>query len=380
MEKRLSSPTRALVILGLAFVLFSGAVCMPAVRRTDPRLEQIALPPGFEIEVFATVPNARSLARGDKGTIFVSNRSGGEAIYAVVDRDRDYRADTVYRLAAGMNTPNGIAFRDGDLYVAEINRVLRWDNIEDRLDNPGNPVIVNDQFPSDRHHGWKYLAFGPDDKLYIPVGAPCNICDNPDDPRYASIMRMNPDGSELEVYASGARNSVGFAFHPETEELWFTDNGRDWLGDDVPPDELNRVAEKGQHFGYPYCHGGTILDPQFGEGKSCADFAPPVQALGPHVAALGMLFYRGDMFPETYRDKILIAEHGSWNRSNPIGYRITAVTLDGNVSRGYDVFAEGWLNGKSAWGRPVDLLELPDGSLLVSDDFAGKIYRITYEG
>lgn len=371
--------SRLLTFLGLAFVLLSGAVCMPAVRHQDPRLSDIKLPAGFSIDIYASVPNARSMALGEKGTLFVGNRSGSESVYAVVDQDGDFHADTVYRIAKGMNEPNGIAFRNGALYVAEINKIVRWDNIEDRLENPGNPTVVYDSLPSDKHHGWKYLAFGPDDKLYVPVGAPCNICDRPDDPRYASIMRMNPDGTDAEVYASGIRNSVGFDFHPETGDLWFTDNGRDWMGNDAPADELNRADKAGMHFGYPFCHQGDVLDPKLGEGRSCDEFTPPVQNLGPHVAALGVHFYRGKMFPKEYRNKVLICEHGSWNRDTPIGYRVSMVGLEGNASTGYKVFAQGWLKGNSAWGRPVDLLELKDGSLLVSDDFAGKIYRISYK-
>lgn len=371
--------TRLFSFLGLAFVMVSGLVCAPAARHQDPRLVDIKLPTGFSIEIYASVPNARSMALGDKGTLFVGNRSGSESVYAVVDNDGDYHADTVYRIAKGMNEPNGIAFRDGSLYVAEINKIVRWDNIEDRLENPGNPTVVYDSLPSDKHHGWKYLAFGPDDKLYVPVGAPCNICERPDDPRYASIMRMNPDGSEAEVFASGIRNSVGFDFHPETGDLWFTDNGRDHLGNDTPADELNRAHKPGMHFGYPFCHQGDVIDPKLGEGRTCDEFTPPAQKLGPHVAALGVHFYQGKMFPKEYRNKVMICEHGSWNRDTPIGYRVSMVGLEGNTSTGYKVFAQGWLKGSSAWGRPVDLLELADGSLLVSDDFAGKIYRISYK-
>ena len=265
------------------------------------------------------------------------------------------------------------------LYVMEVNRLLRYNDIEDHLDAPPDPVVVYDRYPTDSHHGWKFIRFGPDGMLYIPVGAPCNICDEEDD-RYASITRINHDGNGFEIFSHGVRNTVGFDWHPVTEELWFTDNGRDWLGDDMPPDELNRAPEKGVHFGFPYCHGEDILDPEFGEGQDCADYVSPAQELDPHVAALGMRFYTGDMFSENYRDQILIAEHGSWNRSIPIGYRLMLVELNGDDVVGYKVFAEGWLQGMTAWGRPVDVLVMPDGSLLVSDDFAGVIYRITYTG
>lgn len=241
--------------------------------------------------------------------------------------------------------------------------------------------MVTDDYPSDEHHGWKYIAFGPDGWLYVPVGAPCNICRSRN-PIYASITRIRPDGSGREIYASGVRNTVGFTWHPETEELWFTDNGRDWLGNDRPPDELNRAPEKGLHFGYPHCHGRDVVDPELGSEGACEKTVPPVQDLGPHVAALGMEFYTGEMFPAEYRGRVFIAEHGSWNRDDPLGYRVTTVTLDGNRATSYDVFAEGWLAGsdeEDAWGRPVDLEILPDGSMLVSDDKAGAIYRITYQ-
>jgi glucose/arabinose dehydrogenase len=283
----------------------------------------------------------------------------------------------VLTLASGLNTPNGVAFRGGALYVAEIGRVLRFDGIESRLGNPPPPVVVSDRFPGDTHHGWKFIRFGPDGLLYVPVGAPCNICE-PDPARYAAIFRMKPDGSGLERYASGVRNTVGFDWDPKTGELWFTDNGRDWLGNNAPPDELNHAPRPGMHFGYPYCHGKAWADPEFGSKRPCADFTPPAMELGPHVAALGMRFYTGTMFPPAYRNHIFIAEHGSWNRFPPIGYRISLVRLRDGKAVSYEPFAEGWLGGLTAWGRPVDLLVMPDGALLVSDDKAGAVYRITY--
>lgn len=341
-------------------------------------LENIQLPPGFQISVFAEdIGDARSLALGANGTVFVGNRSGN-SVFAVRDTDGDGRADEQYTIASGLNTPNGVAFHNGDLYVAEVSRVLRFDNIEANLSTPPEPVVVNDSFPTDAHHGWKFIAVGPDEKLYVPVGAPCNIC-NPANDRYASITRMNLDGSDLEIFAAGIRNTVGFDWHPETGELWFTDNGRDRMGDNIPPDELNHAPEAGLHFGYPYCHGGDIADPEFGDQRACAEFTAPAQKLGPHVAALGMRFYTGEMFPEEYTNQILIPEHGSWNRSEKIGYRVMMVTLDGNTATSYEPFATGWLQGQSAWGRPVDLLVMPDGALLVSDDEADVVYRIWYE-
>jgi len=348
-----------------------------AADAQDLPLDKIRLPRGFEIGIYArNVPGARSMTISPSGVLFVGTRTEGN-VYAILDTNKDNKADEVITLARGMNMPNGVALRDGALYVAEINRVLRYDNIEAHLKDPPSPVVVNDGFPSDRHHGWKFIRFGPDGMLYVPVGAPCNICER-DDKRYASIMRMKPDGSGLEVFASGIRNTVGFDWHPETHELWFTDNGRDMMGDNLPPDELNRAPKKGMDFGFPYCHGKNIPDPEFGGKHKCDEFTPPEMELGPHVAALGMRFYTGKMFPRAYRNQIFIAEHGSWNRSVPIGYRVTVVQLEKNHAVKYETFAEGWLQQGKAWGRPVDVLVMPDGALLVSDDHAGAIYRISY--
>lgn len=360
--------------------LLSSGACLhlgsPVSGNQDLPLNKIRLPDGFEISIYASdVPGARSMALGPNGTLFVGTRVG--KVYAIVDRNRNNRADEVITVARGLRMPNGVAFRGGALYVGEVSRVLRYDNIEARLSNPPTPVVVNDTFPGDRHHGWKFIRFGPDGQLYVPVGAPCNVCERSDG-RYALIMRMNPDGTGLEVFARGVRNTVGFDWHPETKTLWFTDNGRDWLGDDVPPDELNHAPRKGLHFGFPYCHGGDISDPEFGEKHACEEFVPPAMKLGPHVAAIGMRFYTGTMFPDRYRNQIFIAEHGSWNRSTPIGYRVTLVRLEENRAVTYEVFAEGWLQGNAAWGRPADVLVMPDGALLVSDDRAGVIYRIVY--
>ncbi|NIT34961.1 MAG: sorbosone dehydrogenase family protein [candidate division Zixibacteria bacterium] len=342
-------------------------------------IDEIKVPPGFRIGVYAyPVPGARSLALGEKGTVFVGTRGKGK-VYALSDRDGDGRAEEVATIAEGLNNPNGVASRGGALYVAEISRVIRFDDVENRLERPPAPATVNDTFPRDKHHGWKFIRFGPDGKLYVPVGAPCNVCER-DDERYASIMRMNADGSGLEVFARGVRNTVGFDWHPDTGELWFTDNGRDWMGDNEPPDELNRAPRAGLHFGFPYIHGADIPDPTYGKKGRPPAFTPPAKELGPHVAALGMRFYVGEMFPPAYRGQIIIAEHGSWNRTTPIGYRLTLVRLDGNGAASYEVFAEGWLRGRIAWGRPVDVLVMPDGTLLVSDDKAGAVYRITYHG
>jgi glucose/arabinose dehydrogenase len=343
-------------------------------------LEKIKLPAGFKIEVFAEVDNARSMAISPSGTLFVGNRNE-DKVYAVKDVDGDFKADKKWVIATGMNMPNGVAFKDGDLYVAEVSKISKFPAIESKLANPGKAVTVYDKYPTETHHGWKYIAFGPDGKLYVPVGAPCNICESKD-PQYASITRMNADGSGMEVFASGVRNTVGFTWHPETKDIWFTDNGRDMLGDDVPPCELNVATKAGMHFGYPYCHGGTITDPEFGSKRPCTDFAKPAQNLGAHVAPLGLKFYKGNQFPAPYSGNLFIAEHGSWNRSKKSGYKIGLVKMSGGKAAGYESFATGWLDETSqkVWGRPVDVLVLADGSLLVSDDQANVIYRISYKG
>jgi len=334
-------------------------------------LDDIELPPGFSIDEFADVPNARSLALGSKGTLFVATRRPGK-VYAVVDGAQGRKT---IELVDGLRQPNGIAFHNGALYVAEIDRVTRYQDIEANLFDVPTGEQLDIDLPSKSHHGWRYIGFGPDGKLYIAIGAPCNICD---EEGFARIIRMNPDGSDRETYATGIRNSVGLTWHPESGELWFTDNGRDMLGDDLPPDELNHATAKGQHFGYPYCHGGEVLDPKFGQGRDCQDYRAPAQNLGPHVASLGLKFYTGAMFPENYHGQIFIAEHGSWNRSKKVGYRITLVRLERGQAVSYEPFALGWLQNESVSGRPVDLLIHTDGSMLVSDDHAGKIYRISY--
>ena len=361
-------------------LLLALAAVAPAAARAAPDLSRIVLPEGFAIEVFAEVPLARSMALGDRGTVFVGTRKD-DRVWAIPTRagegGRVEPAGPPVVIASGLNTPNGVAFRDGDLYVAEISRITRYPGIEGRLDDPPAPRVVRDDFPTATHHGWRYIAFGPDGRLYVPIGAPCNICN---EDGFAVITRLEPDGKGREVFARGVRNSVGFTWHPRTGEMWFTDNGRDWMGDDLPPDELNRAPRAGLHFGYPYCHGDGIADPEYGEGVDCDRFEAPAQALGPHVAGLGVKFYTGDAWPERWRDQVFIAEHGSWNRSEKIGYRVSVVRLEGNEAVAYEPFAEGWLQGDKVSGRPVDLLVLPDGSMLVSDDYAGAIYRITWKG
>lgn len=342
------------------------------------KLDLIKLPPGFEIHLYAeNITNARQLALGDRGTVFAGSRKAG-VVHAVVDHDNDLYAEGIYLIDRDLSMPSGIEFRFGSLYVAALDRILRYDDIETSLEHPPEPALVTDAFPDKTHHGWKYLRFGPDSLLYVPVGAPCNICD---EPGFAQIRRIMADGSGMEVYAEGVRNSVGLTFQPGTENLWFTDNGRDLMGDDMPGDELNVAPEAGLNFGYPYCHQGDTPDPEFGEGKSCADYTPPALVLGAHVAALGLTFYTGDMFPPSYTNQLFIAQHGSWNRTEKSGYNILLVKFDAEgVITGSEVFASGWLQGQENWGRPNDVMQMPDGSLLVSDDQAGVIYRITYSG
>jgi glucose/arabinose dehydrogenase len=374
---RFASRQAAALIASLALAA-AAAGPLHAGDDLQEKLALIELPPGFEIAIYADgIENARQLALGDAGTVFTGSRETGK-VYAVVDDDGDYVPNRIHLVDKGLNMPSGLEFRNGSLYVGAIDRILRYDGIEQSLEQPPEPVVVSAAFPAKTHHGWKYLRFGPDGLLYVPVGAPCNICD---EPGFAEIRRIRADGTGMETYARGVRNSVGLAFHPDSGELWFTDNGRDMLGDDLPGDELNHAPRSGMHFGYPYCHQGDTPDPELGAGKPCADYAPPALTLGAHVAALGLMFYTGDMFPTAYRKQLFVTQHGSWNRSSKVGYNILLVRFDaaGQVA-GSEVFASGWLQGQDNWGRPNDLLQLPDGSLLVADDQAGAIYRISYRG
>ena len=345
----------------------------------DANLSKIKLPPGFTISYFAqNVGGAREIAVGPDGTVYAG--SVGNKVYALPDRNKDGRADEVITIATGLNSPNGVAVRNGALYVAEINRVLRYDNIAKQLKASPKPVVVYSKLPDKEWHGYRYIAFGPDGKLYVPVGAPCNSC-LPEAPVFATINRMNPDGSGFQTFAKGVRNTVGFDWSPIDKALWFTDNGRDQLGDNLPSDELNRATGPGLHFGFPYFFAGDVPDPELSKGKTVSSYVKPAQKLGPHVAALGMKFYTGKQFPAKYRNQIFIPEHGSWNRSQKIGYRISLVTLDasGKKATSYTTFAQGWLQGQTPWGRPVCLLQMPDGSLLVSDDQNDAVYRISYK-
>lgn len=357
-----------------------GEAALTDYAKTLP-LDKIKMPQGFVIEVYAEVNNARSLAMSPEGTLYVGNRNG-DKVYAVRDTDGDNKADKRWVIASGLNMPNGVAVQGGDLYVAEVSRITKYPTIESNLGKAITPVVVKEDYPTETHHGWKYIAFGPDGRLYVPVGAPCNICKSEDEV-YASITSINKDGSDRKIIASGVRNTVGFTWHPVTKELWFTDNGRDMLGDDVPPCELNRAPQAGLHFGYPYCHGGTISDPEFGSKEPCSKFTKPAQNLEAHVAPLGIKFYTGNNFPAEYKNQAFIAEHGSWNRSTKSGYRVSLVRVNDNTTAtAYETFASGWLDDatQKSWGRPVDVLVLKDGSMLVSDDQAGVVYRIYYKG
>ncbi|GAB3280799.1 PQQ-dependent sugar dehydrogenase [Parahaliea aestuarii] len=345
-------------------------------------LEKLNLPEGFVIEVYVDdVANARQMALGDAGTLFIGTRAAGD-VYAVEDSDGDGRPDAKRVIASELARPSGVAVHEGDLYVAEVSQIRRYPAIESQLASGADLEfsIFVDGLPTEEHHGWKYIDFGPDGHLYVPVGAPCNICD--EEEPFATILRVAADGSDYQVYARGVRNSVGFDWHPQTGELWFTDNGRDMMGDDIPDCELNRVSTPGEHFGYPYFHAGDVRDPEYGEGKDPGDYTAPVAKLGAHVAPLGMYFYEGEAFPEAYRH-LFIVEHGSWNRSKKVGYQVKMAVLEGNEVTAYRPFIDGWLNNDeddSYWGRPVALLPLVDGSLLLSDDYAGVVYRVSYRG
>ncbi|WP_235298530.1 PQQ-dependent sugar dehydrogenase [Portibacter marinus] len=379
----------------LISILFSSGILLACFSKINPPskvfgpdyegnlpLDTLQLPEGFKIDVYAEgVTNARSMAYSPDGTLYVSTRNEGN-VYALKDTDGDYKVDSKTTILEDLTLPNGVALRNGDLYIAEVNRILRVKDIANNIKEGVDFEVINEEYPDKKHHGWKYIAFGPDDKLYVPVGAPCNICESEED-IFNTITRMDPDGSNMEIVHSGIRNTVGFDWHPVTGDLYFTDNGRDWMGDDQPECELNRATEAGMHFGYPYCHQGNLLDPKLGEGKSCDDYIAPVLKLGPHTAPLGIEFYTGEMFPSEYKNQAFIARHGSWNREKKIGYDVILVEFDANNNAvRYTPFITGWLNNENdkVWGRPVDIEQLPDGSILISDDYADAIYRVYYEG
>ena len=378
--------TRAFFVLS---GVFAASLAVSGLQSASP-VDRLTVPPGFHLSVFAEkVENAREMALGTQGTVFVGSRTAGK-VHAIVDTNGDYKADRVVVIATGLDQPNGVAMRNGALYVATASRLLRFDDIERHLDAPPTPVTVRDDLPNPKAgHTWKFIAFGPDDMLYMSIGAPCNVCMSP--PMVSSIVRMKPDGSGMEVFADGVRNSVGFDWHPATRELWFTDNGRDMMGDDLPHDELNVAATPGLHFGFPFCHQGDVPDPEFGAKRACSATEPPVQKLGPHVAAVGMAFYTGTMFPATYRNAAIIALHGSWNRAKPSGYSVMAAHTDGRRVTSYEPLVDGflpgiksgdapggWGAGKAALGRPADVLQMADGSILISDDAANRLIRVSY--
>jgi glucose/arabinose dehydrogenase len=381
--------TGRLVAALCAAALGAGLTAFARQAPQTPRpLGALVVPAGFRFEVFAeNVGNARMMTLGPQGTVFVGSQFAGK-VYAVVDRDGDHKADRVVTIATGLRQPNGVAMRNGALYVATTSQILRFDDIEKQLDAPPKPVTVRDDLPNpNQGHTWKFIAFGPDDMLYTSVGSTCNICAPA--AMTAAILRMKPDGSALETYAEGVRNSVGFAWHPVTRELWFTDNGRDMMGDDVPDDELNVAYKPGMHFGFPFCHQGDVADPEFGGQRACSAAEPPVQKLGAHVAAIGFTFYTGTMFPARYKNAAIIAEHGSWNRSTPSGYRVMAAFTDRRRVTGYEPFLDGFLPGAggapggrgatgAASGRPADTLQLADGSMLISDDMGNRLIRVSY--
>jgi glucose/arabinose dehydrogenase len=375
-----------------ALLMLSGVLAagLTVAGQSPSPIDRLTVPAGFHLSVFAeNVENAREMVLGPKGTLFVGSRTAGK-VHAIVDANGDHQADRVVVIAKGLDQPNGVAMRNGALYVATASRLLRFDDIEGHLDAPPAPVTVRDDLPNPKTgHTWKFIAFGPDDLLYMSIGAPCNVCASP--PMVSAIVRMKPDGSGMEVFAEGVRNSVGFDWHPMTKALWFTDNGRDMLGDDVPNDELNVAAKPGLHFGFPFCHQGDVADPEFGAQRACSATTPPVQKLGPHVAAIGMTFYTGSMFPASYKNAAIIALHGSWNRSTPSGYKVMAAHTDGGRVTGYEPLVDGFLPGiaagsapggfgagKAALGRPADVLQLPDGSLLISDDAGNRLLRLSY--
>jgi glucose/arabinose dehydrogenase len=361
------------------------AAAAPAAKtapadKTAAILSGLKLPKGFRIAVYADkVETARSMAVSGSGVVYVGSRKAGK-VYALVDADKDGVAEKVVTVAEGLQHPIGVTLLNGALYVAEISRIIRFDNIDATYAAKPAYKVVKDDLPKETWHGEKFIKAGPDGKIYVPIGAPCNTCNKEDQP-YSKLWRMNADGSNFEEYARGIRNTVGFAWHPQTRELWFTDNGPDMMGDNTPSCELNVAPKAGLHFGFPYCHGGVLPDPEFGKLQACEQFVAPVAKLGPHVAPLGLAFYSGTQFPQQYRNNLFIAEHGSWNRDNKIGYKVSLVTLYNSKVVSTTTFIDGFLrDGDDVVGRPVDIAVLADGSMLVSDDHGGRIYRVTYTG
>ncbi|WP_440054040.1 PQQ-dependent sugar dehydrogenase [Pseudoalteromonas sp. T1lg65] len=359
----------------LAFSVSITSLFLTAQAIAEDILPRLSVPAGYKISYFAKdVDNARQMAVGKDGTVYVGSRKAGK-VHALIDHNRDGVADKKILIAEGLNLPSGIALKNGDLYVAEVERIIKFSQIAKNLKAPKSEVVFDD-LPDKRHHGWKYLTFSPEGELIIPVGVPCNVC--AEDPKFGRIFSLNLETKKLSTIALGVRNSVGFDYHPKTGKLWFSDNGRDMMGDDIPPCELNRVDEVGQHFGFPYVHGGSVLDPEFGEGKKVTDYVMPALALQAHVAPLGIHFYRGKQFPQAMQHQLFVAEHGSWNRSKKVGYRVMVAKVENGQIRGYEPFITGFMENETTYGRPAAIAELADGSLLVSDDYANAIYRVSY--
>ena len=339
-------------------------------------VDKLKAPKGFKVEVYASgMPNARSLALGDKGTVFVGSRLQ-DKVYAIVDKGGKREVKII---ASGLYRPNGVAFKNGTLYIMELSQLSKIDKIEDNLDNPPKPTVILDGLPKDEAHGWKYIAIGPDNKLYFEIGQPCNNCLPPEG--YATMRRVNLDGTGMETIAQGIRNTVGFDWHPTSKELYFTDNSRDWMSEDLPNDELNRMTKVGQHFGSPFCYQGNLPDQEFGWGRKCEEFTPPIALMGPHTAALGMKFYTGNSFPAKYKNQILVARHGSWNKTNKLGGDVVLVNIKKDGTAGpIEPFLTGFLENNSYVGRPVDVMVMKDGSVLVSDDWNDAVWRVSAGG
>ncbi|WP_404341011.1 PQQ-dependent sugar dehydrogenase [Pseudoalteromonas mariniglutinosa] len=358
----------------LLFLLTLNMLATPVMAHDI--LEKLTVADGFTISLFATdVENARQLAVSKRGIVYAGSRKAGK-VYALIDHNSDGVADRKMVIATDLNMPSGLAIKDGDLYVAEVERIIRFKDIDKQLKSPTYDVVY-DQFPTDRHHGWKFIRFAPSGELIVPVGVPCNICE--EDQRYGRIFSLDLENKTLKTIAKGVRNSVGFDFHPRSQALWFSDNGRDMMGDDTPPCEINRVSNEGEHFGFPYVHGGAILDPEFGVGKNIADYKAPALSLAAHVAPLGIHFYQGKQFPNNYEEQLFVAEHGSWNRTKKAGYKVAIATIEQGQVIKYTPFITGFMQNEETFGRPVAFAELADGSLLISDDFAGVIYRVSYK-
>ncbi len=365
----------------IVLLLLLNSNALLADSSTPLPLDKLKLPPGFSISIYAEkLPGARTLASSDSGVIFIGTRGEGK-VYALIPAKNVNEKMRMITLLTGLNEPNGVAYYQGDLYVAETNRILKYEKVETHIDNMPAPIVLTDQLPNEKWHGYRVLHVGPDKKLYVAIGMPCNTCFHRNDqPLFGTIARMSLNGKDLEVYALGVRNSVGFDWHPKTHELWFTDNGQDFMGDDIPPDEINRATQKGQDFGFPYVYGDNILAPGYKpEIIKNLKFEPPAYKLPAHVAPLGLFFYTGMQFPPAYHYQPFVALHGSWNRSKKAGYEVIKLTLNGNQVTGTEPFITGWLQGEIAWGRPVDFLMLPEGSLLISDDFNGVIYQVSWK-